>query len=72
MPSVPYAPSGEPNREDLVVYYSGSGHSDPLAREIALAFNAPSLESTPTTRRIGRSPVDINGLASPPPPGPST
>ena len=41
VPSVPYAPGGEPNREVAVVYYSRSGHSEATAREIARTFNAP-------------------------------
>lgn len=39
--SAPYTPRGEPNREDAVVYYSRSGHSEAVAREIARTFNAP-------------------------------
>jgi flavodoxin len=39
--SDPYAPAGEPNREVAVVYYSRSGHSEAVAREIARTFNAP-------------------------------
>ena len=39
--SAPFVPSGEPNREAAVVYYSRSGHSEAVAREIARAFNAP-------------------------------
>jgi hypothetical protein len=35
-----YAPSGEPNRDVAVVYYSRSGHSEAVAREIARTFNA--------------------------------
>ena len=41
VPSSPYAPGGEPNREVAVVYYSRSGHSEATAREIARTFNAP-------------------------------
>lgn len=39
--SPPYAPRGVPNREVAVVYYSRSGHSEAVAREIARGFNAP-------------------------------
>ncbi|XXF77740.1 hypothetical protein P2318_32530 [Myxococcaceae bacterium GXIMD 01537] len=39
--SAPYAPSGAANREVAVIYYSRSGHSEAVAREIARAFNAP-------------------------------
>jgi flavodoxin len=39
--SAPYRPRGEPNRDVAVVYYSRSGSSEALAREIARAFNAP-------------------------------
>ena len=41
VPSAPYAPGGEPNREVAVVYYSRSGHSEAAAREIARTFNSP-------------------------------
>jgi len=41
VPSAPYSPQGEPNREIAVVYYSRSGHSEAAAREIARTFNAP-------------------------------
>jgi hypothetical protein len=40
VPSAPYAPAGEPNREVSVVYHSRSGHSEAAAREIARTFNA--------------------------------
>ena len=40
-PSPPYAPRGEPNRHAVVVYYSRSGHSEAVAREIARTLNAP-------------------------------
>jgi len=39
--SAPYTPQGEPNRDVAVVYYSRSGHSEAVAREIARTFNAP-------------------------------
>ena len=41
VPSIPYAPLGEPNRDVAVVDYSRSGHSEAAAREIARMFNAP-------------------------------
>jgi len=41
VPSAPFSPQGEPNREVAVVYYSRSGHSEAAAREIARTFNAP-------------------------------
>jgi hypothetical protein len=41
VPSAPYAPRGKPNRAGAVVYYSRSGHTEAVAREIARAFNAP-------------------------------
>ena len=41
VPSDAYAPVGEPNREVAVVYYSRSGHSEAVAREVARTFNAP-------------------------------
>ncbi len=41
VPSAPYSPQGEPNRDVAVVYYSRSGHSEAVAREIARTFNAP-------------------------------
>jgi flavodoxin len=40
VPSARYGPRGEPNRDVAVVYYSRSGHSEAVAREIARAFNA--------------------------------
>jgi flavodoxin len=41
VPSAPYSPQGKPNRDVAVVYYSRSGHSEAVAREIARTFNAP-------------------------------
>jgi hypothetical protein len=41
VPSRTYAPVGEPNREVAVAYYSRSGHSEAVAREVARTFNAP-------------------------------
>ena len=41
VPSAPYWPEGQPNRDVAVVYYSRSGHSEAAAREIARGFNAP-------------------------------
>jgi len=41
VPSPVYAPTGESNRAVAVVYYSRSGHSEAVAREIAQTFNAP-------------------------------
>jgi hypothetical protein len=41
VPSETYAPMGEPNRAVAVVYYSRSGHSEAVAREVARTFNAP-------------------------------
>jgi hypothetical protein len=35
-----YAPKSEPNRNVAVVYYSRSGHSEAVAREIARIFNS--------------------------------
>jgi flavodoxin len=40
-PSAPYTPRGQPDRDVAVVYYSRSGHSEGVAREIARTFNAP-------------------------------
>lgn len=36
-----YSPVGEPGREAAVIYYSRSGHTEAVAREIARKFNAP-------------------------------
>jgi hypothetical protein len=36
-----YAPVGEPNRAVAVVYYSRTGHSEAVAREVGRTFNAP-------------------------------
>ncbi|PVY71202.1 flavodoxin [Pectobacterium versatile] len=40
VPSRVYEPAGESNRAVAVVYYSRSGHSEAVAREIAQTFNA--------------------------------
>lgn len=39
--SLPYIPVGEPNSDVAVIYYSRSGHSESVAREITWMFNAP-------------------------------
>ena len=41
VPSVPFSPKDPPSRQTAVVYYSRSGHSEAVAREIARTFNAP-------------------------------
>jgi len=41
VPSAPYEPQGELNSKIAVVYYSRSGHSEAVAREVARKFNAP-------------------------------
>ena len=41
IPSAPYEPQGVTNGEIAVVYYSRSGHSEAVAREVARQFNAP-------------------------------
>ena len=41
VPSAPYTPRGEPDRDVAVVYYSRTGHTEAVAREIARTFNAP-------------------------------
>lgn len=41
VPSAVYSPVGESNRKVAVVYYSRSGHSEAVAREIARTLNAP-------------------------------
>ncbi len=40
VPSADYVPAGDANREVAVVYYSRSGHSEAVAREVARTFNA--------------------------------
>lgn len=40
-PSPEFAPAGEPSQRDAVIYYSRSGHSEAVAREIARLLNAP-------------------------------
>lgn len=40
-PSPEYAPVGEPSGQDAVVYYSRSGHSEAVAREIGRLLNVP-------------------------------
>lgn len=41
VPSLEYAPTGVPSRKAAVVYYSRSGHSEAVAREIARLLNTP-------------------------------
>nr|WP_223240215.1 flavodoxin/nitric oxide synthase [Citrobacter sp. C1] len=41
VPSPVFEPVGEPNQKVAVVYYSRSGHSEAVAREVARMFNAP-------------------------------
>ncbi|MEY4757713.1 MAG: hypothetical protein RJA34_2611 [Pseudomonadota bacterium] len=41
VPSPEYSPSGVPSGKAAVVYYSRSGHSEAVAREIARLFNSP-------------------------------
>ena len=41
VPSAPYEPHGALNSDVVVVYYSRSGHSEAVAREVARKFNAP-------------------------------
>jgi len=41
VPSADYVPEGNANCEIAVVYYSRSGHSEAVAREVARTFNAP-------------------------------
>jgi flavodoxin len=55
VPSPPYAPAGEPNRNVAVVYYSRSGHSEAVAREVARTFNAP------IARITSDYPLDFSG-----------
>lgn len=54
VPSAPYEPQGELNSEIAVVYYSRSGHSEAVAREVARKFNAPITRIEPTTRATSR------------------
>jgi len=55
VPSAPYSLQGEPNREVAVVYYSRSGHSESVAREVARTFNAP------IARIDADYPLDLSG-----------
>lgn len=41
IPSPELAPAGEPSQRDAVIYYSRSGLSEAIAREIARLLNAP-------------------------------
>lgn len=41
VPSADYVPVADASREIAVVYYSRSGHSEAVAREVARMFNAP-------------------------------
>jgi flavodoxin len=40
-PSPEFSPVGEPSQRNAVIYYSRSGHSEAVAREIARLLNAP-------------------------------
>ncbi len=70
VPSAPYAPQGEPNRDVAVVYYSRSGHSEVVAREIARTFNAPIVRIDADYPRDfsgqGRAVSDARARALPP------
>jgi hypothetical protein len=57
VPSETYAPMGEPNRAVAVVYYSRSGHSEAVARDVARTFNAP------IARILADYPLDFSGQA---------
>ena len=54
-PSPTYAPSGDANEKVAVVYYSRSGHSEAVAREVARTFNAP------IARITADYPLDFSG-----------
>jgi hypothetical protein len=68
--STPYAPLGEPNREVAVVYYSRSGHSEAVAREVARTFNAPIAQIVADYPRDfpgqGKALADSRGQVLPP------
>jgi hypothetical protein len=53
--SAAYAPVGQPNQVVAVVYYSRSGHSEAVAREVARTFNAP------IARIAADYPLDFSG-----------
>jgi hypothetical protein len=58
VPSAAYEPLGELNSEIAVVYYSRSGHSEAVAREVARKFNAP------IARIDADYPLDFSGQRS--------
>jgi len=70
VPSAPYTPQGEPNRAIAVIYYSRSGHSEAVAREIARTFNAPIARIEADYSRDfsgqGKALSDAKGQALPP------
>jgi hypothetical protein len=70
VPSTPYAPQGEPNSDVAVVYYSRSGHSEAVAREVARIFNAPIARIDADYARDfagqGKAISDASGRALPP------
>jgi len=70
VPSTPYAPRGEPNSDVAVVYYSRSGHSEAVAREVARIFNAPIARIDADYARDftgqGKAISDASGRALPP------
>ena len=60
VPSDPYAPLGEPNREVAVVYYSRSGHSEAAARDPRRLDTLADLGLTPD--RFRRDHHDVVNL----------
>ncbi|XAH25435.1 hypothetical protein AAFF27_09645 [Xylophilus sp. GW821-FHT01B05] len=68
--SAAYAPTDEPNRKVAVVYYSRSGHSEAVAREIARSFNAPIARISAREYPLdfsgqGKAVLDANGQTLP-------
>jgi hypothetical protein len=70
VPSAPYSPRGEPSRDVAVIYYSRSGHSEAVAREVARTFNAPIARIDADYPRDfsgqGKALADAKGQALPP------
>lgn len=70
VPSPEYTPTGATNRQTAVVYYSRSGHSEAVAREIARLFNAPiariAADYPLSFSGQGKALADAGGNALPP------
>jgi hypothetical protein len=69
VPSDAYAPVGEPDRTVAVVYYSRSGHSEAVAREIAGSSRQRSMRLRGGSRRAGAASLSTSSCAAAAPAG---